>query len=348
LGLLRRTTNAPRTEGNVITRRDFLARASALGASPLLGLPGSAAAEPPPEVTSIRLIHAPSICLAPQLLAEALLRLEGFADVQYVELAVNKLSSEVASGRADLSQVATPEIIPVIDAGEPVVVLAGVHAGCYELFAHQRVRRISDIKARKVVISALGSPEHTYVSSIAAYVGMNPVTDIDWVIADSSTDAMHLFAAGKADAFLAFPPQPQELRSNGVGRVIVDTTNDRPWSQYFCCVVSGNQDFVRKHPWAAKRALRAMLKATDLCASEPERVARYLVARNYASRHELALEVLTALPYRRWRQSHPEDTIRFHALRLYEVGMIKTAPNKLIAQGTDWRFLNELKRELKA
>jgi NitT/TauT family transport system substrate-binding protein len=54
------------------------------------------------------------------------------------------------------------------------------------------------------------------------------------------------------------------------------------------------------------------------------------------------------LPYRRWRDANPEDTLRFHALRLYEVGMIKTHPNKLIAQGTDWRFLNELKKELKA
>ena len=44
----------------------------------------------------------------------------------------------------------------------------------------------------------------------------------------------------------------------------------------------------------------------------------------------------------------PDDTLRFLALRLHEVGMIKTNPNKLIAQGTDWRFLNELKRELKA
>jgi NitT/TauT family transport system substrate-binding protein len=330
------------------TRRHFLTGAPAVATASLLGLSRPAGAEPPPEVRSLRLIHAPSICLAPQLLAEELLRLEGFTDVEYVQLKVNKLSSEVASGRADLSQVATPEIIPVIDAGEPVVVLAGTHAGCYELFADQRVRRIPDLKARKVVISAVGSPEHTYLSSIVAYVGMNPVTDIDWVVADTSTEAMRLFTAGKADAFLAFPPQPQELRANGIGHVIVDTTNDRPWSQYFCCVVAGNRDFVRKHPWATKRALRAMLKATDLCAEEPERVARYLVARNYESRYDVALEVVTGLPYRRWRESHPEDTIRFHALRLYEVGMIRTPPNKLIAEGTDWRFLNELKRELKA
>ena len=40
--------------------------------------------------------------------------------------------------------------------------------------------------------------------------------------------------------------------------------------------------------------------------------------------------------------------MRFYALRLHEVGMIKSTPNTIIAEGTDWRFVNELKRELKA
>ena len=59
-------------------------------------------------------------------------------------------------------------------------------------------------------------------------------------------------------------------------------------------------------------------------------------------------QTLTELPYDRWREYDPEDTLRFYALRLHEAGMIKSTPNKLIAEGTDWRFLNELKRELKA
>ena len=46
--------------------------------------------------------------------------------------------------------------------------------------------------------------------------------------------------------------------------------------------------------------------------------------------------------------ANPEDTLRFHALRLHEVGMIKSSPHKLISQGADWRFLNVLKKELKA
>ncbi len=43
----------------------------------------------------------------------------------------------------------------------------------------------------------------------------------------------------------------------------------------------------------------------------------------------------------------PESSVRFYALRMRETGMIKSSPQGIIAAGTDWRFLDELKRELK-
>jgi NitT/TauT family transport system substrate-binding protein len=49
-----------------------------------------------------------------------------------------------------------------------------------------------------------------------------------------------------------------------------------------------------------------------------------------------------------WRDYDPEETLRFYALRPHEAGLIKSSPNKLIAEHTNWRFLNELKRDLKA
>jgi NitT/TauT family transport system substrate-binding protein len=94
--------------------------------------------------------------------------------------------------------------------------------------------------------------------------------------------------------------------------------------------------------------MRAILKATDLCAREPERAARYIVAKGYEPSYDVALEVLKSLSYTRWRTYDPEDSLRFYGLRLHEAGLIKSPPQKLIAQGTDWRFLNELRRELKA
>jgi len=110
----------------------------------------------------------------------------------------------------------------------------------------------------------------------------------------------------------------------------------------------GNNDYVRKYPLATKRALRAILKAADLCATEPARVARRLVDGGFTDRYDDALQMLTDLPYDKWREYDAEDTVRFYALRLYEAAMIKSDPKKIIADSTEWRFLDEVKRELKA
>jgi NitT/TauT family transport system substrate-binding protein len=113
-------------------------------------------------------------------------------------------------------------------------------------------------------------------------------------------------------------------------------------------MLTSTVDFVRRNPIATKRVVRAMLRATDLCASEPMLVTQRLVDRNYAPRsdYDYALQALKEIPYRNWREYDPEDTIRFYALRLRELGMIKSSPDKIIARGTDWRFLNEVKREM--
>jgi NitT/TauT family transport system substrate-binding protein len=320
-----------------------------LGAAALFGASRSARAEAPPETTRIRIVYDGSICLAPQWLAEDLLRLEGFSEVEYVSLTPGLTPSGIlVAGHADVGSNSAPGILTVLDAEPSIVMLAGVHAGCYELFANERVSAIRDLRGKKVAVSVKGSGEHVFVSSMAAYVGIDPRKDINWIMAQTTAGAMHAFVENRADAYLAFPPRGEELRAKRIGRVIVNTTYDRPWSEYFCCMLTARREFVQEHPNATKRALRAVLKASDICAQEPERAARFLVAKHYASRYETALEVIKQLPYRRWRDDNPEDTLRFYALRLHELGMIKSTPQRLIAHGTDWRFLNELKKELKA
>ena len=331
-----------------VDRRDFLARSAALAGMSLLPYSDSARAEPPPEIKKIRFLHVPSICLAPTYLAIELLRLDGFTDLPLVDPDPARGANLIADGDADFGMHDVPSLIPMLDTGKRVVVLAGIHAGCWELFANERVQAISDLKGKTVAISAMGSGEHIFIASMLAYVGLNPKTQVNWTVAGSYPDSMRLFVDGKADAFLGFPPQPQELRAKKIGRVIVDTAQDRPWSQYFCCTVTANKDFVRKYPVATKRVVRAYLKATDICAREPERTARFMADKGYEPRYDIALEVVKAVPYSRWREANPEDSFRFYALRLHEVGMIKSTPQQIIAQGTDWRFLNELKKELKA
>ena len=304
------------------------------------------AGEPPPETTRLRLIQSGSICWAPQYVADALLKDEGFTDVQYVKFAAGAISEGLAAGGADISMnFVGPNIIRV-EQGDPIVFLAGAHVGCFELFGGDRVRAIRDLKGKIVAVAWLGGPEHIFLSSMVAYVGLDPGKDINWARFPPS-ESMRLLGEGLIDAVLAFPPSPQELRAKNIGRVVVNSSIDRPWSQYFCCMITGGREFVRKYPVATKRALRAILKAADLCALEPDRAARVLVDKGYISQYEYALRAMKDVPYGKWRVYDPEDTIRFYALRLHEAGMIKSSPQKIIAQSTDWRFLRELKRELK-
>jgi NitT/TauT family transport system substrate-binding protein len=331
-----------------LSRRQFLGGLTLAGTAVLLGLrPKSVAAEPPPETTRIRLVQIPSICQAPSYVAEELLRSEGFTEVHYLKKqGTADIEQALASGEADLNGHFAAPLLLRLEAGDPIVILGGLHIGCFELFGTHEVRTIRDLKGKTVAVPALDSSRYVFLASMVAYVGLDLHKDINFVT-HPGPESIRLLSEEKIDAYLGFPPEPQEMRDKQIGHVVVNSTMDRPWSQYFCCMLAGNQEFVRKHPVATKRALRAILKAANVCELEPERAARFIVDKGFTPRYDYALQAIKDLPYGQWREYSPEDTMRFYALRLHEVGMLKSTPQKLLAQGTDWRFFNELKQELK-
>jgi NitT/TauT family transport system substrate-binding protein len=333
------------------SRRAFLHRLTLAGTIGLLGhRPMRVAAEPPPETTRVRLHKMAGICVAPQYIAEEFLYLEGFTEVQYVEAALTELTTanyqRLASGAIDISVAVVSQFIIQVDTGIPIVLLGGIHVGCFELFGTDRIHTIRELKGKTVAVPEQGGDHYLFVASMARYVGLDPRQDIHWVI-HPPAESIQLLAEGKIDALVGFPPVPQELRARKIGHAVVNSAVDRPWSQYFCCMVTGNRAFVRQHPVATKRALRAILKATDVCALDPVRAAQLMVDKGFTPRYDYALQTMQEMPYNRWREYDPEDTVRFYALRLHEIGLIKSTPQKIITQGTDWRFFNELKKELK-
>ena len=330
----------------MMRRRDLLRGLGAAGTVGMLGARPSLAAEPAPETKRIRLIHRPSLCEAPNYVAEELLQGEGFTDIQYLKRDQGAAADLLASGGADISTIFAPPMILRVDAGEPIVFLSGLHIGCAQLIANERVRTLTDLRGKKVAITAPRDVLHTFVASVAAHVGLKPDTDIAWVTAPT-IDHARLLTEGKVDAIFAGPPHVQELRARKIGTVILDFLTDRPWSQYYCCMVVANREFARRHPIAAKRALRAILKASNVCAAEPERIARFMVEKGYAERSDYAVQAMKEIVYGKWRDYDPVDTIRFYSLRLHEAGMIRSTPQRILAQGTDWRFVNELKKEMK-
>ena len=329
-------------------RRGFLAGMTAVGALAVAGGRTAYAEDAPLDTTSIRITHAPSTCNAPLYLAEELLRADGFTGVTYVDVDAGvNTPKKMANGEADFGFEFASAFVIAIDAGMPVKVLGGLHAGCYELFAREGITSVLGLKGRRVAVGQnLKSDPYLLVGAMATYVGLDPLRDIDWVI-DAEAKPMQLFIDGKVDAFLGFGTECQELRARNIGHSMVSGVLDRPWSNYFCCMLAGSTDYVTKHPIATKRVLRAMFTAADQCTADPERAARLMVDRGYASNYEYALQALREIRYSAWREFDPEDSIRFFSLRLHESQMIGSNPQRIIAERTEWRFLEELKREMK-
>src|SRR5882724_5986041 len=231
------------------TRRRFLTTLSLAGAGALVRGPPALAAEGALETTTVRLVKTASICAAPQYVAEELLRAEGFTDIRYVDTPSPEVPAAIARGRVDFGMHYASGLVRNIDAGEAVTLLGGVHVGCFEVFGSKAIRGIADLKGKSVGVPALGSPQHLFLAVIAAHVGVDPNKDVNWVVSPS-IKPMQLFVDGKIDAFLGIPPEPQELRARQIGHSIVNSAIDRPWSQYFCCMLAGNREFVWNNPVA--------------------------------------------------------------------------------------------------
>src|SRR3984893_12578538 len=273
----------------VETRRSILSTIALAGAASLVHVRGSGADEGRLETTSLRLTKVTDMCMAPQFIAEELLRAEGFTDIQYVEIPIPEISKTIGSGKADLGLGYISGFLVSIDRGQPITMVAGVMVGCIEVFAQEGIRSVGDLKGKKLGVRATGSGPHGLLSAMLAHVGLDPAKDVEWV---ADPKFVQMFAEGKVDAIELVPPASQELRARKIGHVIVNNAIDRPWSDYFCCMLGSHRDFVRANPVATKRVIRSVLKANDLCSKEPERSAKFLVDGGFTPRYDLAVEAL--------------------------------------------------------
>ena len=174
-----------------------------------------------------------------------------------------------------------------MDDGHPLVILAGVHVGCYQLFGTNGVRTVRDLKGKTVAVPALGSGPHLLLSIIAANIGLDPRKDITWV--DASRRGVDRPSSPRARSTPSWASR-RSPRSCAPRRSGTSWSTPPPTSRGLSTSAAwwprtGSSS--RKHPVATKRALRAILKATDVCAREPARAAQFLVDKGYA--HALRL-----------------------------------------------------------
>ena len=252
------------------------------------------------------------ICVGPAYMAEELLRVEGFTDVQYVADDVRDRRSGVPSRAASSTSAGfVGPLLVRIDARD-----ADRHAGrrprrsassCSAPSASDAIR---DLRGKTSAFRGSARPASVPVAAWRPMSGSTRARTSTGSSSLRSEGERSCSPTGKVDAFLGFPPEPQELRAKEIGHV---DRQQRAWTSRgrstSAAWWSATASSCGKHPVATKRALRAILKASDLCAAEPERVARsFSSTRGYVQRYDYALQTLSDVPYDRWREYDPEDT----------------------------------------
>src|SRR5262249_16300379 len=148
----------------------------------------------------------------------------------------------ITHGEVDFGREFAPSLVMAMNASAPVTVLSGLHLGCFEIFGKKEIRTLADLKGRSLGIALYADAGQRPLLIMASLVGLDPAKALHWV-ADPSLRPMDLFIEGKIDAFLAAPPDLQEVRAKNIGHVIVSSITDRPWSQYYCCMLATHTDF---------------------------------------------------------------------------------------------------------
>src|SRR5580704_12882099 len=92
------------------TRRRVLTTISMVGAAGLVGVRRVRAAEAALETTTVRLVNDGSICIAPEYVAEELLRAEGFTDIRYVNAPGSQQVDALLRGEIDFCNFFPAEI----------------------------------------------------------------------------------------------------------------------------------------------------------------------------------------------------------------------------------------------
>jgi NitT/TauT family transport system substrate-binding protein len=345
-----------------ITRRDILERGAALAAITLGGgfldacAPAQQAAAPsaslgPPETKTIR-IGQIAPCDPWYWYCEPFLRDEGFTDLSFG-------TGSLTTGDADFGVGYGNYVAGAIDAGAPLVALAGLHTGCIMVFARRGIDTVADLRGKTIAINTkmvtvLGKSvlaiDYGFLVSLLAHNGMQP-SDANFV---ELSDALTPFVDGKVDAVLTASQGGPLLLANpkNPGHVILDTSTDKPWSQNYCCLLVTSRDWYSAHPIAAKRATRAILRAVDEGKKDRHAAAKAAIDKGTykaapAITEQVIYDVIKDESFD-WREFDPEETVRFFALRLADAKLVKKSPQQIIADGMDLTYFRQLRKELRA
>jgi NitT/TauT family transport system substrate-binding protein len=282
--------------------------------------PASTGTAPKIEICYLGLTCEPAIFVAYE---KGFFKEEGL-DVELVKTDWTYMRHGLRIGRFKATYHFSMYLIELMQAGLDLQLTGGIHTGCLRLQAGTKsdVKKVEDLKGKKVGITNLGSPPFLFANRVLADRGIDPRRDVEWVTmpADAMPKALD---EGRVDAVASAEPIGSMLIAQNKVRKVCDQAEDAPYGEEYCCLVVLNGPFARENPPAAAKITRALLKGAKWVSVNPTAAAKLAVEKKYVTAStEVNAQAIAMLKYEPGVAKARQD-IQTAALALKKIGFLK-------------------------
>lgn len=203
-------------------------------------------------------------------------------DVELVKTDWDSMKDGLGLGRFDATHTLVAYVLKPIEQGLDVKLTGGIHKGCLRVQAGLKtnIHSVEDLRGKRIATSNMGSPPFIFTNRVLAAHGMDPATDVKWVVYPADAQMLAL-DNGQIDAVCDSEPIGTLMLKSGKVRNIIQESNDPPYNDEYCCVVSLSGRFAAENPAAAAKVTRALLKAAAWVRVNPTAAVKMAVEKQY-------------------------------------------------------------------
>jgi len=176
-------------------------------------------------------------------------------------------SKALISGGIDIIPIATPTVIAANLAGADMQILAHTMPGVvHAMMVKPEIKRVEDLKGKKIGVSSLGSLTDFLVRTIARKKGLNPDRDLTFIVMGGDAERLTALRAGAVDASAMSHPGYGRARRMGF-QMLWDSAKeiDYPWME-----ITTRRDTIKKDRELVTQYMKAHLEGIALFKKDPE------------------------------------------------------------------------------
>jgi NitT/TauT family transport system substrate-binding protein len=183
-------------------------------------------------------------------------------DIELIHIAsTSKAIQSMLAGEIQFTTADALNSIQAVAAGADVVMVCeGVNRFVFSLMARADLRRVAELKGKKIGITRLGSSTHTAVLYVAAKAGLG-ANDYTLLQLGEVPNILTTLLAGQIDAGALSPPTNSRAKKAGLHE-LVNLGVDGP--EYPSTVIASTRVYVKANADTTRRIIRALGEGLNL------------------------------------------------------------------------------------